>query len=94
MILQPLFDNIVLQKQTTKQTQSGLFLSASETEKSNLATVVAVPKNNPNITLSIGQTVLFYEFASITFSNNANTYYVVKQNDIIAIVQPQKGESK
>ena len=96
MNIKPLFDRVVL-KIEKEQTPNvgGIFLPDMSKEKSQIATVVAVGKGG-NIDgkevvmeLEVGQKVLFSKFAGTEFKYNGEDLLIIKQTDILAVIQNQ-----
>lgn len=102
MILQPTGDNIVLllPKQETKReekTASGLILMTNKTEQNSrkdIADVVAVGEgrrlnNGTLLPMSIkeGDKVLFNKYAGTEIIIEENTYLIIKECDVLAILK-------
>ena len=95
MKLVPLFDKVVLEKEKMEgTTKSGIVLPGQDDkEKPGQAVVVAVGPggvvDGKDITMQVkvGQHVLFSRYAGSEVELEGKKYTVVKQSDILAIVE-------
>ena len=95
MKLVPLFDKVVLEKEKMEETtQSGIVLPGQDDkEKPGQAVVVAVGPggvvDGKEIKMQVkkGQHVLFSRYSGTEVELEGKKYTVVKQNDILAIVE-------
>ena len=94
MKLVPLGDRVVL-KQTEKEetTKSGIILAAKSQEKPVTAEVVAVGSggmvDGKEVTMQVkvGDQVIYSKFAGNEVKLDEEEYVIVRQNDILAIVE-------
>jgi chaperonin GroES len=94
MKLVPLGDRVVL-KQTEKEetTKSGIILAAKSQEKPVTAEVVAVGPggmvDGKEVTMQVkvGDQVIYSKFAGNEVKLDEEEYVIVRQNDILAIVE-------
>ncbi len=94
MKLVPLGDRVVL-KQTEKEetTKSGIILAAKAQEKPVTAEVVAVGPggmvDGKEVTMQVkvGDQVIYSKFAGNEVKLDEEEYVIVRQNDILAIVE-------
>ena len=94
MKLVPLGDRVVL-KQTEKEetTKSGIILEAKSQEKPVTAEVVAVGPggmvDGKEVTMQVkvGDQVIYSKFAGNEVKLDEEEYVIVRQNDILAIVE-------
>ncbi|MEX2784768.1 co-chaperone GroES [Streptococcus sp. H49] len=94
-MLKPLGDRVVLKVEEAKeQTVGGFVLAGGSKEKTQLATVQAVGAgtralNGDLIELSVkvGDTVVFEEFAGVEVKDAGESYLLVHESDILAVVQ-------
>ena len=94
MRLVPLGDRVVL-KQTEKEetTKSGIILAAKSQEKPVTAEVVAVGPggmvDGKEVTMQVkvGDQVIYSKFAGNEVKLDEEEYVIVRQNDILAIVE-------
>lgn len=91
MKLVPLGDKVVLkQKEAEVKTKSGIILAGSAAkEKPQEAVVVAVGPGTSDVTMQVkeGDTVIYSKYAGTEVKLGEEEYIVVKQNDIVAIVE-------
>ena len=94
MKLVPLGDKVVLkQKEAEVTTQSGIILAGAGKEKPQEAEVIAVgPGGNVDgkeVTMMVkpGDVVIYSKYAGTEVKLDGQEYIVVRQNDIVAIVE-------
>lgn len=94
MNIKPLFDRVVLlPKEAEKETKSGIILPTASAEKSQLAKVVAVGKGGIvdgkeiKMEVKVGDEVLYAKYSGTEFALDGKKYIVVKQTDILAVVE-------
>ncbi len=93
MNLKPLFDRIVIKQQEAETvTASGLVLAGSQ-EKPQIATVLAVGPGGIVdgkeivMQLKVGDKILYPKYAGSEFRINGETLVVLRQSDVLAIVE-------
>lgn len=93
-MLKPLHDHVVLEQVTKElKTQSGIILSASDQEKPSVATVVAIGEgkfeDGKRVPLSVklGDQVVYKRYATTEFKHDDKEYLIIKESDILAIVE-------
>ena len=94
MIIKPLADRVVLKLVAAEEkTKSGLILTASAQEKPQIAEVVAVGPgglvdgNEVNMVVKVGDKVITSKYSGTEVKADGVEYIIVKQNDILAIVE-------
>ncbi|MDR2940129.1 MAG: co-chaperone GroES [Clostridiales bacterium] len=94
MNLKPLGDRVVIkQLEAEEKTKSGIVLPGSAKEKPQEAEVVAVGPggviDGKTITMevSVGDRIIYSKYAGTEVKLDGIDYIIVKQNDILAIVQ-------
>ena len=94
MKLVPLGDKIVLkQLEAEETTKSGIVLTGQAKEKPQEAEVIAVGPggciDGKEVTMEVkvGEKVIYSKYAGTEVSYGDETYIIVKQNDILAIVK-------
>ena len=94
MKLVPLGDRVVLKQSVAEETtKSGIVLPGQSKEKPQQAEIVAVgPGGMVNgkevqMNVSVGQKVIYSKYAGTTVELDDVEYIVVKQDDILAIVE-------
>lgn len=93
MKIYPILDRIVVKKLDAPPRKSGqLFLPEQQTQdKPFLATVVAVPQEkykskDTAIFIKTGDKVLFTKYAGVEWKINQETYIILRQSDILAVI--------
>jgi len=94
MKLNPLFDRVVLkQLEAEETTKSGIILTSQSKEKPQEAEVVAVGPGGiidgkeVKMQVSVGQKVVYSKYAGTEIKLGDEEYIVVKQYDILAVVE-------
>lgn len=90
MKLTPLGDRVVLkQLEAETTTKSGIVLASSTQEKPQEAEVIAVGPGTEEVKMevSVGQKVIYSKYAGTQVKFDGVEYIVIKQNDILAIVE-------
>ncbi len=94
MILKPLFDKVVIRQEELKETTaSGIILTGSAKEKPVVAEVVAVGPggviDGKEIVMQVkkGDKILYSKYAGSDFKLDEETVTIIRQSDILAIVE-------
>ncbi len=94
MKIKPIFDRVVLlPKEADKETKSGIILPTASQEKSQVATVIAVGEggvvDGKEVKMQVkkGDEVLYSKYSGTEFTYEGKKYIVIKQNDILAILE-------
>ena len=94
MKLSPLTDRVVLkQLEAEEKTQSGIILASSAQEKPQEAEVIAVGPggvvDGKEVVMQVkpGQKVIYSKYAGTDVKLDGEEYIIVRQNDILAIVE-------
>ncbi len=94
MAIKPLFDKVVIKAiESDEKTASGIVLPGSAKEKPQLASVVAVGPGGiidgkeVKMQVKVGDTVLYSKYAGSEFKINGEEVVIVRQADILAIVE-------
>ena len=94
MKIKPLFDRVVLlPKENQEETKGGIILPTAAQEKSQLATVVAVGQGGEldgkkiEIQVKVGDSVLYAKYSGTEITVEDKKFVVVRQADILAIVE-------
>lgn len=94
MTVKPLLDRVVLKSvEAEETTKSGIILTAAAKEKPEIAEVVAVGPggkvdgNEVEIFLKVGDKVITAKYAGTEVKVDGETYSIVRQSDILAIVE-------
>lgn len=92
MIIKPLFDRVVLKPTKLETKNNNLIITDLTDEKPECAEVVQlgtggfVDGNEVKFHVNVGDKVIFNKFAASEFSFNNETYILLKQVDILAII--------
>ncbi len=90
MKLRPLGDRVVLkQLEAETTTQSGIILTSSSQEKPQEAEVIEVGPGTDDVKMevSVGQKVIYSKYSGTNVKLGEDEYIIVKQGDILAIVE-------
>ena len=90
MKLVPLADRVVLkQLEAETKTKTGIILTSSAQEKPQEAEVVAVGPGTDDVKMevTVGQKVIYSKYAGTNVKMVEEEYIIVKQSDILAIVE-------
>lgn len=93
MSIRPLGDRVVIKKALAEEkTKSGIVLPGSAKEKPQMAEVVAVGAGVENDEktkgqLSVGDKVLFSQYAGSEVKMDGEEYTVLKISDILAVIE-------
>lgn len=94
MTIKPLGDKVVIKKlQAEETTKSGIILASSAQEKPQVAEIIAVGPggiidgNEVKMEVVIGQKVIIRDYAGTTVKLDGEEVIIVRQEDILAIVE-------
>jgi chaperonin GroES len=94
MKVKPLFDRVVIEQlEAEEKTDSGIVLLAKDQEKPQMAKVLAVGPGGVIdgkeivMQVKIGDKVLYSKYAGSEFKIDGKTLTVLRQSDILAIVE-------
>lgn len=94
MRLQPLGDRVVLKQLVAEETtKSGIVLPGQTKEKPQQAEIIAVGPGGVvdgkeiEMHVKVGQKVIYSKYAGTEVELDNESYIIVKQNDILAIVE-------
>ena len=89
-MIRPLADRVVIEpKAAETQTASGLYIPDTAKEKPQQGTVVAAGpgKKDEPMEVKVGDVVIYGKYAGTEVKLNKEEYIIVRQNDILAIVE-------
>ena len=94
-MLKPLGNRVIIQKSEQEQTtKSGIVLTDSAKEKSNEGTIIAVGagrilKDRSRVAPEVneGDKVVFQQYAGTEVKRGDETYLIVNEEDILAIIE-------
>lgn len=94
MTIKPLTDRVVIKAEESEETtKSGIVLTASSQEKPQFATVVAVGEGGivdgkeVKMYVKVGDKVITSKYSGTDVKLDGEEYTIVRQNDILAIVE-------
>ena len=90
MKLEPLGERVVLkQLKAEETTKSGIVLPGQSQEKPQQAEVVAVGPGTDEVKMQVkvGEKVIYSKYAGTEVKLDGEEYIIVKQNDVIAVVE-------
>ena len=94
MKLKPLADRVVIQSLETEEvTKGGIILPGSAKEKPQMAEVIAVGPggvvDGKDVTMyvNVGDKVIYSKYAGTEVKLDGSEYIVVRQSDILAVVE-------
>ena len=90
MTLKPLFDRVVIRNiETEEVTKGGILLTSSAKEKPQMAEVLAVGPGAKDVEMvvKVGDKVVYTKYAGTEVKVDGGEVIVIKQNDILAIVE-------
>ncbi len=88
--IKPLADRVVIKKiEAEEKTASGIVLPGQAKEKPQLATVVAVGPGTDDVKMTVkeGDTVIFAQYAGTDVKYEGETYTIVGQKELLAVVE-------
>ncbi len=88
MTLKPLGDRVLISlEEAEKKTASGIYIPDNAQEKTQKGTVAAVGTDKDVITVSVGQKVMYDQYAGTKVKVDGTEYLIVKMSDILAILE-------
>ena len=94
MTIKPLTDRVVIKAEESEETtKSGIVLTASSQEKPQFATVVTVGEGGivdgkeVKMYVKVGDKVITSKYSGTEVKLDGEEYTIVRQNDILAIVE-------
>ena len=93
-MIKPLSDRVLLKMvEAEETTKSGIILSANSKEKPQIAEIIAVGPGGMvdgekvEMNVKVGQKVITSKYSGTEIKYEGQEYIIVKQNDILAIVE-------
>ena len=88
MTLKPLGDRVLIQlEEAEKKTSSGLYIPDNAQEKTQKGKIVAVGTDKDVITVSVGQKVMYDQYAGTKVKVDGVEYLIVKMSDVLAVLE-------
>ncbi|MCI7758657.1 MAG: co-chaperone GroES [[Eubacterium] saphenum] len=101
MTIRPLADRVVIKAvEAEETTKSGIILTAAAQEKPSIAEIVAVGPggmvdgNEVKMFVKVGEKVLISKYAGTEVKVDGVEYSIVKQDDILAVVEEASAAKK
>ena len=88
--IKPLGSRVVIKRAVAEEkTASGIILTGQAKEQPHMAEVVAVGPGTEDekIEVAVGDKVIFAQFAGTEVKHDGETYIIISQRDILAIVE-------
>lgn len=88
MTLKPLGDRVLVKiTEAEKKTASGLYIPDTAAEKTQTGVVIAVGTDKDVITVTVGQKVMYDQYAGTKVKVDGVEHLIVKMQDIVAVVE-------
>ena len=94
MKIRPLFDRVVIKScEVEETTESGLIITGNAKEKPQMAEVIAVGPGgvvdgkDVTMTVNVGDKVIYSKYAGNEVKLDGEEYIIVRQSDILAVVE-------
>ncbi len=90
MTIKPLFDKVVIKNcQAEETTKSGIVLTGTAKEKPQFAEVIAVGPGTKEVVMSVsvGERVVYSQYAGTSVKLDGEEYIVISQNDILGVIE-------
>ena len=88
MKLKPLGDRVLIKiQEAEKKTASGLYIPDTAAEKTQSGTVIAVGTDKDVITVTVGQVVMYDQYAGTKVKVDNVEHLIVKMQDLIAVIE-------
>ncbi len=95
MNIRPLYDRVIVRRmEEEKTTASGLIIPDSATEKPAKGEIIAIGNGKLDdhgkpvaLAVSVGDTVLFTQYAGTEIKSGSETLLVMREDDIVAIIE-------
>ncbi|MFI2811139.1 MULTISPECIES: co-chaperone GroES [Microbulbifer] len=102
MSIKPLYDRVVVKRLAAETTTaSGIIIPDKAAEKPTQGEVIAIGNGAPldngelrALAVKVGDRVLFGQYAGSEIKHDGETYLIVKESDILAIVEPTQQQEK
>lgn len=91
--IRPLNDNVIIKKIEERTTDGGLIIPETVDSKSQKGKVIAVGPGKytdgklQELTIKVGDNVIFKQYAGTDITYKGKNYTVLKENDLIAIIE-------
>jgi len=87
MTIKPLGDRVLVKMEKEgEKTKGGLYIPETAQEKTQMGPVVAISDDEDEITVKVGDTVLFDKYAGTNVSIDDQDHLILSMSDILAVV--------
>lgn len=87
MTIKPLGDRVLVKMEKEgEKTKGGLYIPETAQEKTQMGPVVAIGDDEDEITVKVGDTVLFDKYAGTNISIDDQDHLILSMSDILAVV--------
>ena len=84
----PLEDRVLIKTaELEEKTKSGLFIPQTAQEKTQVGVVTAVGNDKENITVKVGQKIMYDKYAGTSIKVDGADYLIIKSKDILAVIE-------
>ncbi len=84
----PLEDRVLIKTaELEEKTKSGLFIPQTAQEKTQIGVVTAVGNDKENITVKVGQKIMYDKYAGTSIKVDGADYLIIKSKDILAVIE-------
>lgn len=97
MNIKPLFDRVIIEDfEVEQQTSHGLYIPSSAQEKPNFAKVIAVGDGGivegteTKMSVRPGDKIVYSKFAGVEYKFKDKIYTIIRQADILAIIEEEE----
>lgn len=94
MKIKPLFDRVVIKEEQQEKTESGIILGKMDSEAPKIGEVVFIGEGNLNddnsrteMIVQVGDKVLYNKFSGFDITLKGETFFILRQTDILAIIE-------
>lgn len=87
MKIKPIGERVLVKTQVTEEkTSSGLYIPQTAQEKTQIGVVAAIG-DSKDITVKVGERVLYDKYAGTIVKDGAEEYLIAKMEDILAVIE-------
>lgn len=84
----PLEDRVLIKTaELEEKTKNGLFIPQTAQEKTQVGVVTAVGSDKENITVKVGQKIMYDKYAGTSIKVDGADYLIIKSKDILAVIE-------
>lgn len=102
MSIKPLYDRVVVKRLAAETTtKGGIVIPDKAAEKPTQGEVIATGNGAPldsgelrQLAVKVGDRVLFAQYAGTEIKHDGETYLIVRESDILAVIEPAQEQEK